>query len=323
MRALLLVLLVAILVSAAAPSWFVVRLRPGDTLWALAHRYHTSVAALIRLNRVPGDGDLIYAGNRLRVPDHTGRHPRQHRRHRQEHHRRQHPQRHRHHHRRHQAHRRRRHASRHIRWRLYRVRPGDSLFRLAARLHVSWTRLARLNGLRPPFVIDVGRLLRIGTAPRRRAHGSPLQRAVAYHRWLLSREGVPPAWRVRQMLVATARRFGLDPALALGIAWQESGFNQREVSPADAIGIMQVLPSTADFVAADIVHRRLNVMRAVDDITAGVALLALLRHEASLRQTVAGYYQGLWSVRHYGMLPSTRQYVRDVLALRSYFARHG
>src|SRR5581483_3545766 len=48
-----------------------VRLRGGDTLWGLARRYDTTVAALQRLNHL-GDSSLIYAGTDLEVPARSG-----------------------------------------------------------------------------------------------------------------------------------------------------------------------------------------------------------------------------------------------------------
>ncbi|MFI2437041.1 NlpC/P60 family protein [Streptomyces sp. NPDC018693] len=44
-----------------------VTLRPGDTLWALAHTHTTTVKTLQRLNDL-GSSTLIYAGKTLRVP---------------------------------------------------------------------------------------------------------------------------------------------------------------------------------------------------------------------------------------------------------------
>ncbi len=41
--------------------------RRGDTLWALARRYHTTVSELVRLNNIPNP-DLIYVGQVLRLP---------------------------------------------------------------------------------------------------------------------------------------------------------------------------------------------------------------------------------------------------------------
>jgi soluble lytic murein transglycosylase-like protein len=115
-------------------------------------------------------------------------------------------------------------------------------------------------------------------------------------------------------------RWGLDPRLALAISWQESGFNMREVSPVGAIGTMQVMPYTAAYLAQDVVHHPLDLFRARGNITAGVALLSVLTHEAkSEREAVAGYYQGLQSVRDHGMFRSTKRYVANVMALRDHF----
>ncbi|MFP5380400.1 MAG: transglycosylase SLT domain-containing protein, partial [Vicinamibacteria bacterium] len=50
---------------------------------------------------------------------------------------------------------------------------------------------------------------------------------------------------VRQVIVEEARRFGVPPAFALAVAWQESGWQQGVVSSAGAIGVMQLLPTTA------------------------------------------------------------------------------
>jgi hypothetical protein len=64
----------------------------------------------------------------------------------------------------------------------------------------------------------------------------------------------------------------------------------------------------------------LNLYDAQDNVTAGVALLSVLTHETPHEPTaVAGYYQGLASVRSHGMFRDTKQYVADVMALRSRF----
>jgi soluble lytic murein transglycosylase-like protein len=108
----------------------------------------------------------------------------------------------------------------------------------------------------------------------------------------------------------------VDPALALAVAQQESGFRQDVVSWADAIGVMQVLPSTGRWVSRAVVGRPLDLLRTRDNIIAGVSLLRVLTNAAPLPQAVAGYYQGLASVRRNGMYADTRAYVRNVLALR-------
>ena len=125
----------------------------------------------------------------------------------------------------------------------------------------------------------------------------------------------------RDLKIPSAQRWGVDPRLALGIAYEESGFNQRNVSVVGAIGAMQVMPSTGSFVGQAIVHRHLDLLNASDNATAGVALLAVLLRETKgdERLAAAGYYQGLASVRSRGMYRDTKQYVANVLALRNRF----
>lgn len=44
-------------------------IQPGDTLWALAHRFNTTVDELLRLNPHIKDRNKIYSGRELNVPD--------------------------------------------------------------------------------------------------------------------------------------------------------------------------------------------------------------------------------------------------------------
>jgi LysM repeat protein len=275
-------------VTAAAGGSNVITVHPGDTLSAIALRYHTTVARLVAINHLPGAGDLIYAGQTLRVPGAgTGT---------------------------------RRVVSYHT------VVPGDTLYGIAARYHVKPTVIARRNHLPRSLIVVLGERLAIPHAMRSHhqpsgggAAGTPTD-AARHDRWVLAHHSEPSRDEVAGLIRDTAARWSLDPRLALAVSWQESGFNMREVSPVDAIGAMQVMPYTGQFLAADVVHRPLDLHDASDNVTAGVALLSLLTHEASsTRQAVAGYYQGLQSVRDHGMFASTKQYVASVMALRERF----
>jgi soluble lytic murein transglycosylase-like protein len=121
---------------------------------------------------------------------------------------------------------------------------------------------------------------------------------------------------------SVAAAHGVSPSLATAIAWQESGFNNGMVSSANARGVMQVMPGTWDWVQAYLTGgRRLNPFSAEDNVRAGTLYLGHLLRQAGGDPALAaaGYYQGLASVRQIGMLPETRRYVANVLALRGRF----
>jgi len=125
---------------------------------------------------------------------------------------------------------------------------------------------------------------------------------------------------MRALVRQTAIDMGVDPALALAVAYQESGFNHASVSPANAIGTMQVIPTSGDW-ASDLVGRRLNLLDPRDNVVAGVAILRqLVRTAPDLPTAIAGYYQGLSSVTRNGMYEDTKRYVANVQSLMSRFA---
>jgi len=141
-------------------------------------------------------------------------------------------------------------------------------------------------------------------------------RAADANRQALTRRAAPGPEATRRLITRTAARYGVDPALAAAVGFQESSWNQRRVSPANALGVMQVVPSSGRW-ASELVGRRLDLLDVEDNVTAGVVILkALLRSADSREQAVAGYYQGLGSVRQRGMLADTRQYVARVESLR-------
>jgi LysM repeat protein len=209
----------------------------------------------------------------------------------------------------------------------YTVRPGDTATGLAVRFH-AWTReLRSLNHLGRHGTLYVGERIRIPVvvAAARKAHHHPKKHtnkpprrpARVTHPWKLA--DVSQA-KVRRVVVKTARQRGVDPHLALAVAWQESGWQQRRISSAGAIGVMQVLPGTARWMST-YVGRTLNPYGLYDNVTAGVVLIKVLRSHAGPRTAVASYFQGLGSVQDRGMYTSTKAYVKNVASLRSRMER--
>jgi hypothetical protein len=195
----------------------------------------------------------------------------------------------------------------------YVVRPGDTATGLAVRYHAWTAELISLNRLDAQGRLTQGQVLRIPivVSAVRRAGGqvAPVRKKHAPARPLL--HGVTPPGRgwlhadltreqVRRLIVATARRYGVPPKLALAIAWQESGWQQRRVSSAGALGVMQVMPDTGRWMRW-YVGRRLRLRDTHDNVLAGIMTLRVLRAWTRRdNNAIAAYYQGLGAVRRNG-----------------------
>ncbi|WP_138442969.1 LysM peptidoglycan-binding domain-containing protein [Sinomonas susongensis] len=219
----------------------------------------------------------------------------------------------------------------------YTIRPGDTLYGIATRLRVPLGDLLAANGLSLSSVIYAGRSLKLpGTPTVTAASAAPAQPLVGNsflgftypdavvssaneNKQILNASPVPTREQMKQIVADTARTMGVDPVLALSLAYQESGFNQRAVSPANAIGVMQLVPSSAEWASA-LVGRKLNPLDPRDNATAGIAILrALLDAGPSRDVAIAGYYQGQTSVAKRGMFDDTKAYVKAVTANMSLF----
>jgi soluble lytic murein transglycosylase-like protein len=113
--------------------------------------------------------------------------------------------------------------------------------------------------------------------------------------------------------------YGVDRKLARALAWQESGFQQSVISNVGATGVMQVMPHTWQYVEEVLLQGRKVPNDANGNVRIGVAFLHHLLNVFSgdERLAVGAYYQGLASVRHQGLFPETKQYVANVLALKT------
>ena len=197
----------------------------------------------------------------------------------------------------------------------YIVRAGDTLTALAARSGVSVQQMAAMNGLDPNGYLIAGSPLKLPT-------GAPVPTTSAAPSTVPAASPAPTPGRVSHAdIAAVAARNGVPASLASAIGWQESGFNNAMVSSANARGVMQVMPGTWQWVQQNLAKRQLDPDNPIDNVGAGVLYLGRLLQESGgdPAMAAAGYYQGMASVRRIGMLPETRQYVNNVLALRSRF----
>lgn len=201
------------------------------------------------------------------------------------------------------------------------VAAGDSLWDIANRYGVSVTSLAKANGRSLEAPLQPGDRLKVvgsvassAAAPSR---NTALSDSAAANLTYLNAMGTPSRTVLRSMIVATAQAHGVDPRLALAIAWQESRWSHNAVSEVNAVGVMQCLPSTGEWVSTLVGHT-LNLLDPQDNITCGVALLrSLTRSASSESEAIGAYYQGLASVRQRGFYQDTKDYVASVLTFKS------
>jgi len=275
--------------------------RPGDTVGHLAVRFTVSEESIRRTNHLNRYGH-IYAGQFLTMPAKGVTAPAK-------------------------AQRSTAAGMRSVR---YTVRTGDTVSAIAVRTGSSIAAILKANRLSTTSRIQPGQVLAVPTRSARRpanpantfagrTYPSSIVNAATSNRQRLAGRAVPSRDATRGLISRTARQYGVDPALALAIGFQESGWNQRQVSVANAIGVMQVIPSSGRW-ASDLVGRPLDLLSTRDNVTAGVVILkALQRSARTSDHAIAGYYQGLGSVQRRGMFSDTKRYVAGINALRARF----
>jgi soluble lytic murein transglycosylase-like protein len=269
------------------------RVAYGETLTGVAARYRTTVEALARRNRL-ADPSRIYAGQLLRISAGRSRRgvvgasaPSTHQ----------------------------------PAFPTHLVRAGETLTAIAARYRVSMESIADANRLANTSFIRTGQALRIPAhaAPSRdrtlERPGSSV-RMPAQMASLVAQRGA-----IRRIIVAEARRQGVPAAFALAVAWQESGWQPHVVSSAGAIGVMQLLPATADWVSATMLGEAVDLKDAHSNVRAGVSLLRhyLARYRGDRSLALAAYYQGQAGTDRHGIYPVSRPYIASILLLQRMF----
>lgn len=212
----------------------------------------------------------------------------------------------------------------------YTVLRGDTVSHLAKTWGTTITAVIEANSLDAAGLIYVGQQLKVPgvarTAPTTattplvpnsflgRTYPTATVAAANANKAALLAAGVPSRQQMQATVVEVARAMGVDPVLAQAHAYQESGFNHASVSPANAIGTMQVIPSSGRW-ASELVGRRLDLLDPYDNVVAGVAIIRQLhRTSPDFDSAIAGYYQGAGSVSRNGMFADTKSYVASVKA---------
>jgi LysM repeat protein len=196
------------------------------------------------------------------------------------------------------------------------VKAGEYLSDIAARYGLTTGALAQANGITNPNRVREGARLTVPLAavPALAVSGNPN---------LPARLRASPA---RLALLPTfdrwAAHYGVPSDLLKAMTWLESGWQSDVVSHTGAVGIGQLMPATVDWMEDVLIGADLDPYDPDDNIRMSARYLRWLLHQTggSAATSLAGYYQGLQSVRTIGLYDDTQSYVAGVLAFRSHFA---
>lgn len=278
--------------TAVAPMGRVHVVLPGENLTRLARKYETTIAAIATANAITNPS-RIYPGQRLRIPGApppasppaapapaAATAPRE------------------------------TPTATHV------VAGGENLTRIARRYGTTVPAIVAANGIGDPSRIFAGQRLTIpaaSVAPRAAASApagaAPMPASMAT---LTSKRA-----DVRAMIVEEAARFGVPASFALAVAWQESGWRQDVLSHAGAVGIMQLMPATSEWVGEAMLGTAVDSRDARQNVRAGVRLLAhyLDRYDGNHDLVLAAYYQGQSATDRYGVFPVSRAYIASIKVL--------
>ncbi len=202
--------------------------------------------------------------------------------------------------------------------RVHTVQSGEHLTGIARRYGTTIARISQANGITNPSRIYAGQRLTIpGTAPAAPAAPAATTPSMPGSMAAL----VAKRAGVRAVILEEAARFGVPGPFALAVAWQESGWQQGVVSHAGAVGVMQLMPATAEWVGDAMLGSAVNINDTRANVRAGVRLLAhyLDRYDGDRTRVLAAYYQGQWATDHNGIYAVTRPYIASILELERMF----
>lgn len=123
--------------------------------------------------------------------------------------------------------------------------------------------------------------------------------------------------RWQKQIEASAAKYHVEPALVAAVVEEESGGDPNAISPTGAIGLMQLMPGTAQGLGV-------NPEDPAQNIDGGTHYLSIqLQRFGSLQGALAAYNAGPANVvdQHWVMMPETMEYVTRVPQLYQKYER--
>jgi soluble lytic murein transglycosylase len=175
----------------------------------------------------------------------------------------------------------------------------------------------------PPPAAEAGTPIYAYTDDRGVVHFSSFQRDRRYQRYELEDrrrlQRVPRDWQYDGLIGLTAREHDLQPALVKAVIAAESNFDPDAVSRKGALGLMQLMPRTAESLGVE------NPFHPVENVRGGTRYLRLMIDRfGDLERALAAYNAGPEAVDRYGGIPpyrETRDYVKRVMTYYRHY--HG
>ncbi|MGL4818877.1 MAG: lytic transglycosylase domain-containing protein [Bacilli bacterium] len=125
----------------------------------------------------------------------------------------------------------------------------------------------------------------------------------------LAMDGMPSTYD--ELILASSKKYGMDPRLIKSIMKHESNFDPNCVSHAGAAGLMQLMPITAEVSG---VTDRFDVKQNIDGAVKYIRRM-YDKHDGDLVLTLASYNAGPGNVAKYGGVPpfkETQNYIKKV-----------
>jgi hypothetical protein len=118
---------------------------------------------------------------------------------------------------------------------------------------------------------------------------------------------------IRELIIKYSKQFDVNPLLVTAMIKQESGFNQKVISSAGAIGILQLMPFTAKDLGV-------NPYDLEENLYGGIKYIAYLleKNDRDIPNSLASYNAGLGAVQKYNGIPpykETKQYVKNIVSI--------